>query len=513
MYIEKGDWLSKFDIHSAYHHIDIYPAHTDFLGFAWGEGQNRIFYKFLVLPFGLTTAPYVFTKVTRQLVKYWRFQGHKVVTFLDDGIVSDKTKNCAMSTSGSIKKDLIKSGFVPKVEKSLWEPQQCIEWLGLIIETKSMSLTVPARRLEKVLKMIDRLLDIGVRSKVSVRDIASVIGQIISMKMVTGSVCQLMTRSMSLQTLDVSSWNESIRLNEVSLRQLEFWKSNIHKHSQCVLSETQGVTRVVYSDASASGYGGYCVQYGSQRAQGQWSRDEAEQSSTWRELTAVKCVLHALSRVLTSQRVKWFTDNSNVESIVSKGSMKADLQKIALEIFDLCVSHAIHLEIQWIPRSENQKADYISRIVDYDDWGIATHIFNELERKWGKCDIDRFATHYNCKVVRFCSRFWNPGCEYIDAFTQSWDSVNNWVVPPVYLVSRVLKHMKWSKAKGTLIVPAWYSANYWPLLCPNGIFIPQVWDFCYLPREREAYVPGRCQGGIFGIEHLHFNMLALKMQF
>ena len=44
------------------------------------------FYEFKVLPFGLTSAPYAFTKVVRQLVKYWRGCGHLTLMYLDDGI-------------------------------------------------------------------------------------------------------------------------------------------------------------------------------------------------------------------------------------------------------------------------------------------------------------------------------------------------------------------------------------------------------------------------------------------
>ena len=49
--------------------------------------------------------------------------------------------------------------------------------------------------------------------------------------------------------------------------------------------------RVVYSDASDTGYGGYVVEHGPCVAYGQWTTHEAHQSSTWRELTAVLRVL------------------------------------------------------------------------------------------------------------------------------------------------------------------------------------------------------------------------------
>ena len=43
---------------------------------------------FMYLPFflfGLSTAPYVFTKLLKPLEKHWRLQGISIAIFLDDG--------------------------------------------------------------------------------------------------------------------------------------------------------------------------------------------------------------------------------------------------------------------------------------------------------------------------------------------------------------------------------------------------------------------------------------------
>ena len=56
--------------------------------------------------------------------------------------------------------------------------------------------------------------------------------------------------------------------------------------------------------------------------------------------------------------------------IVLYGSRKAILQVEALAIFAVCVSSCIRLEPEWIPREENEKANFISRLVDHDDWKL-----------------------------------------------------------------------------------------------------------------------------------------------
>ena len=99
--------------------------------------------------------------------------------------------------------------------------------------------------------------------------------------------------------------------------------------------------RVVYSDASATGYSRYIVEHGNLIAHGVWSNDEAAQSSTWHELQAVKVVLESFQTKLINERVHWFTDNQNVLRIVQHGSSKPALQVEALGIFSLCVNSYI----------------------------------------------------------------------------------------------------------------------------------------------------------------------------
>ena len=64
-HIKLKSCMFAFDIHLAYHHVDIYEPHTEFFGFSWTVNGFITFLKFIVLPFGLSTACYLFTKFTR----------------------------------------------------------------------------------------------------------------------------------------------------------------------------------------------------------------------------------------------------------------------------------------------------------------------------------------------------------------------------------------------------------------------------------------------------------------
>ena len=60
-----GDYVFTLDLKSGYHHVDIYQQHWKYLGFAWGVGSNLNYHVFGVLPFGLATACYLFTKFVK----------------------------------------------------------------------------------------------------------------------------------------------------------------------------------------------------------------------------------------------------------------------------------------------------------------------------------------------------------------------------------------------------------------------------------------------------------------
>jgi hypothetical protein len=84
-------------------------------------------------------------------------------------------------------------------------------------------------------------------------------------------------------------------------------------------------------------------------------------------------------------------------------------------------------------------------------------------RKRAPHNIDRFADKRNNKCKRWNSRYWTIGGEAADAFTQDWRGDNNWLVPPLRDIPRVLMYLKKQNARGTILVPLWRQW-WWPLM-------------------------------------------------
>ena len=51
------------------------------------------------------------------------------------------------------------------------------------------------------------------------------------------------------------------------------------------------------------------------------------------------------------------------------------MQEEAKRIFEICVLHEISIKSEWVSRSRNEQADYLSRIVDFDDWFVVLVFF------------------------------------------------------------------------------------------------------------------------------------------
>ena len=82
--LHRGDWMGKLDLQDAYLTVPVFHPHRRFLRFQW-RAQT---YQFRCLPFGLATAPGIFTKLMRPVVTCLRQQGIRLVQYLDDTLLA-----------------------------------------------------------------------------------------------------------------------------------------------------------------------------------------------------------------------------------------------------------------------------------------------------------------------------------------------------------------------------------------------------------------------------------------
>ena len=521
---KNNEFLFTYDLQSAYHIVQIFSDagsdHRQFLGFSW-RGKC---YVYNVLVFGLSTAGFIFSKLMRCPVRYFRSQGHKLVMFLDDGIGGHTDREKAVGLSNHVHSTLINLGFLISEAKCEWEPKQTAIWLGHFWDTVLSMIHITDERISRLEKAIGSLM-FQVRADklqiVPARFLASVVGQIVSMQHVFEGLVCLKTRALYHCIDSRLGWDSCVFVSQNALEELEFWRANAKALNEkgVAIFEQRNAEISVFSDASGTGYGGYVALCAGALVEGTevygcWDDVEKCQSSTWRELASVERVLKSNEASLCQKSIKVFSDNKNVSSILKKGSMKQNLQDLALNVHEFCENKQIQITPEWISRDSSSiaLADEFSRTFDNDDWEIQPRIFCQLSAIWGKYSVDRFASNLNCKCIRFNSRIWCVGSEAVDALTQNWSGELNWWVPPPKLITKCLNKIISEKAPGTLVIPMWKSAPFWPLVCQNYVFRDFVKDHRLLPQVN-VIAAGKGNNGIFAEEPLKFKMVALKISF
>ena len=654
-----GSFVFTYDLKSAYHHIDIYKEHRTFLGFSWESDGKRKYYVFCSLPFGISTAGHIFTKVLRVVVTHVRANGHKVLMFLDDGLGGAASYNESLDSSLFCKRAILEFGFLLAHDKCTWEPTQVAIWLGYLLNFKINRIFIKEDRIVRLEHSLDKLIGMIIKGDyplVPARFLASVIGQIISLQFVIGSKVRMLTRYMYNCVLSRASWNAPVLVTEKAAEEVKSWRSNLRSLNEKgrQFSDVSVTHYSVFCDASASGYGGYLescalpvsdaaneqlelfygvegvvestinakeslgngkkglpevsngkkglpevsngkkglpevssrqnssrgkvdeclsdmrqlchgtvrkdglVKKGTQNSfdnnnvqnssligkpqdhrvllpvasyidtsvdngqnkrlfdsevVGSWTDSESSKSSTWRETEAVRRVIKSNADTLANKNVKVYSDNKNTTSVILHGSRCHDIHEVASDIAAICDNSNISMVTQWLPRVENTDADLLSRCGDSDDWSISPSWFSYLDSVWGKHTIDRFSSSYNNHCDRFNSRWWVPGTEGVDAFGQSWANEINWIVPPPRLIINCIRKMETDHAIGTLVVPKWKSAAFWPCLVDaNNLFRKFVVDKKLLPKQGLIHV-GKGNNGVFGIDPLPFNMMAIRINF
>ena len=142
-------------------------------------------------------------------------------------------------------------------------------------------LSVPGKKLMNLVSQLSMAKEAWV---ILATALVSIIGKLLSMALALGPVARLMTHNLYIMLNARSSWHQELLITQEAPEELIFWLQHIDKFNDLNIWPKPSAIRIVYPDASSTGYGGYCVEHGDQVTVGQWSPEEAHQSSTWKEL-------------------------------------------------------------------------------------------------------------------------------------------------------------------------------------------------------------------------------------
>lgn len=193
------------------------------------------------------------------LTHHWRGRGIRAIVYIDDGIVAVKSKQNAIMISHQVREDLRNAGFVVNMSKSNWFPTKETTWLGFDINLEHNQLLVPLHEIEALQLQICRAITQPI---LPAKELASLIGKVMSMSIAFGPIARFMTRSLYAVLNTRQSWFQQLQITPAARTELQFWLCNVHKYNGQNIWHHPAAVRLVYSDASSTGYGEYTVEHG-----------------------------------------------------------------------------------------------------------------------------------------------------------------------------------------------------------------------------------------------------------
>ena len=159
--VRKGDYTFKIDLQDAYFHVPIHPSSRKYLRFAF---ENKV-YQSQVLPFGLNTAPQVFTpqaftQLGHRVTGYLHCQGVSVIPYLDDWLIHHPDRQVLFRHQEQLIDTLDLVGFILNRKKSELDLTQDLQFLRIrlrldlgeasLLQSKAGEIVARARHLSSL---------------------------------------------------------------------------------------------------------------------------------------------------------------------------------------------------------------------------------------------------------------------------------------------------------------------------------------------------------------------------
>ena len=337
-------FFAKIDLKNAYYSVPVRPEDRNWFRFTWQGGH----YRFTCLPQGFSPAPRIFTKLLKPIFSHFRSVGIITIHYLDDFIfLSDCAESLAKDVD-YVLSTLDSLGLTINFEKSCLFPTQKIEFLGFILDSTLMSITLTKPKQEKIYGLGSALL---VKSSVTIRDLAVFIGNVVAASYgVDRAPLRFkyleILKNKALKSLQDNvpfrqAYDSFVVLDDKARCLITWWCRNIF-HLSFSLSIPSISLELVTDAASDCGWGALV---GSVRTYGHWTAEEKDlEHCNLLELKAILFGLQSLCNNVSNTHIRIRSDNTTAVACVNKcGSIKEALLDVTIDIFDWAEAHNIYL--------------------------------------------------------------------------------------------------------------------------------------------------------------------------
>ena len=466
--MQKGDWLCKLDLKDAYLTIPIHQSQQPLLRFLW----NSRMWQFKVLPFGLSSAPWVFTKLTKPISSTLRRLGIRMILYLDDMLIMSRTQAEASTNLATVMTLLVGLGFIVNLRKSVLTPTQQVEFLGFTLDSQKMAISLPQDKLHALKKQARKIKEQG---RTTVQELSRLLGMMVAAHpaILPAPLYYRHLEAVKIKLLQTggSYTSEISELSPRMMEELTWWTSTVSQANGRPL-QIEKWDMTIHSDASKVGWGASC---NGRSTGGPWTPTEATCHINFLELKGAFFALRSFTSEMKDSYILLRLDNVTAIAFLNKmgGTHSQDLSDLAVETWRWCLQRGIVIHAEHLPGKENVEADWESRHVhDSSDWRLDRQVFLELENRLGPFSIDLFASRTNTQLDLYCSWRPDPYAVAVDALSIPWTGHFPYLFPPFALISRCLSKIREEQMPAVIVAPLWPNQVWFPLLLKSLADIP-----------------------------------------
>jgi len=357
-------FMARLDISAYYRHFMVHPAHWLLQGFVW----DGVPYVDSRVQFGLRLAPELAHRFTMFIKRVLFANGlAAVVGVMDDYLLLHCDRRVCLVMLAVAAALLADLGFEVnfKPGKTVL-PARSQKFVGVVINTARMTLSLPADKLQSLLADVSALLP---RRTVSRKALQRVVGKMQwASRVVYGG--RVFMRGCLDGLSSVRHPGHHVTLNRALRDDLAWWLSAAAAQNGRLSLAPSLPTFYVYTDACLSPApsvgiffdGGFAsLALPAFPSLGLPVPESLDDINPW-ECFAILVAVSLFAHCWRGGRVVFFCDNSATVSWLSSGAPRAQGPRaIVRALFALCVESHVRLVVQHIPGEQNVLADALSR--------------------------------------------------------------------------------------------------------------------------------------------------------
>jgi ribonuclease HI len=465
------DWGTSIDLTSAFNHLIVNPCFRPYLAFQF-EGK---LYTYRAMPFGLSLSPYLFTKMMRFPICFIRRNWQvRTVIYMDDILLLHQSQQYLSLATREIVNYLTYLGLTVNMEKSELIPKQELIFLGWLWDLRRASVAMTEEKRQEMLHSClqwERIC--SNRKLVKIKELASFIGSLSFLRLQFSRASLYLSSLYKALNLSLKisnqNWKGITKLSRRNRSEISWWIRNIATNVPNLLLKCPQPEVVLITDASRAGWGAVLVlQEQEFFTWGQFKVQISEQSSNYREITAVLLALRFFRPLLIKKEIKCISiqsDNQVSVAILNKIKARNKLLLPTRKIFSTLAKMKIQLVAQYIPGILNVSADSLSRLELAGDYRLDPAVFrNGLEIIQECPNIDLFSSDENHLLPQYVTAIESKKAIAVDAFSLDWKLFFPYIHPPIILIASCLKRVVQSQGRAIIVTPHWPGQPWWPLL-------------------------------------------------